>query len=71
MDFTRYRCGLCTVVCTRTKTTKFFLKFFFTIEKFTKKAFQRRVARRYTIKPRVSRFKRNLKKITHFGVVTT
>ena len=66
MDFTRYRCGLCTVVCTRTKTTKFFFEIFFTIEKFTKKAFQRRVARRYTIKPRVSRFKRNFFEISDF-----
>ena len=47
---------------TKNKTTSSFLIFFFEIEKFMEKTFQRRVARRYAMKARVSRFNRNLKK---------
>ncbi len=65
-DLIYFAVGHLPVVRTTTKKAKFFLKCFFAIEKFTKKAFQRRVARRYTIKPRVSRFKRNFFEISDF-----
>ena len=44
-----------TVVCTTTKKNPMFSESFFSIKKFTKKAFQRRVSHRYAIKSRVSR----------------
>ena len=53
------------------QNNQIFCEIFFKIEKFTKKAFQRRVARRYAIKHLVSRLKQSLKKFIHFGVVAT